>query len=767
MGFPPPPPSNPTPVQPQIPNRLPSNYQDPPEGVGTILQDQLGQIQDIGLVTANFNGEQIRGILYGLPVAEQNQEYFAVVKEAGDTSPEIIDQTQFKVTYLCDSQLNVSKPATDTVALSNITQNFESQRRAIVRVDEGTVLNPQLAGTHKITAVGSVEPIIGTQIGKGPLSYVTTMSFVQSDQLGRAPGINVASYYSWFDKSANSTGGYQDRYWAYKVTGTRPNGNSWTLPAYVTSSFCGFDDPGNEGRGIRLHQDTQQLIGTGSALGDPGFEQALPSGPDGTFDSTNYFNTYFIETGSIAGGSRIRVSCGAAFQIVSSSIRDLFASARAMDLGGTTYDGFGNVTSMGDFESGFYNFWDISRYASVKLQVYSQDPGEDPVLRGENSALLDIFNPAYGTLPYAFQDLFESGSDDFSSVVPGVDFNDYAGGWRPLYGNGTTQVVTDYFDVVSGSKVFALIKNQEAGGGEDSSSLSLTQTFDSGTLFNGSDLSQADGVFGLSFTTNGEFTQSLNNWPEHNMRYYKYWAGHFIINQETPAGSTDFVQGITGVTASYFNGETMDLPQPSASVYTHNTSSFWVGKNDFSSSVDGVGSYITASTALTYFYGEEFTNVAAGTEHYNLNNAEFSPSSSLFQFGPNAEEDLSTSKKRTAQSFGFNPIRLPFLLQIGDFIRFEYSKSKTFQITGIQIIGNTLKLRLDGQVPDSTILDNFVIYRIIPNGQYIILDVKKNNDAAIDQPFTGIITGKYPSTGLTGKIDKLLFELKQAGIIEV
>ena len=149
------------------------------------LESQINQEQEIAILedqTVDI-GIPIKGILGGLPVAERNQEYFLVLKEAGDTSPEIIDQTQFKITYMCDSQLNVSKPSGDTVALSNVTQNFERQKNAVIRVDQGTVLNNQLAGTHKITGVGSFEPIAGTQIGKGPLDYVTTMSFVPFDQL--------------------------------------------------------------------------------------------------------------------------------------------------------------------------------------------------------------------------------------------------------------------------------------------------------------------------------------------------------------------------------------------------------------------------------------------------------------------------------------------------------------------------------------------------------------------------------------------------------
>ena len=116
---------------------------------------------------------------------------------------------------MCDSQLNVSKPSSDSVALSNIIQNFERQKYAQVRVDEGTVLNQQLGGTHKITAVGSIEPIGGTQIGRGPLSYITTMSFVPEGQLGAAPGVEIAGYYYWLNKTA----GFQNRQFAYETSG--------------------------------------------------------------------------------------------------------------------------------------------------------------------------------------------------------------------------------------------------------------------------------------------------------------------------------------------------------------------------------------------------------------------------------------------------------------------------------------------------------------------------------------------------------------------
>ena len=89
-----------------------------------------------------------------------------------------------------------------------------------------------------------------------------------------------------------------------------------------------------------------------------------------------------------------------------------------------------------------------------------------------------------------------------------------------------------------------------------------------------------------------------------------------------------------------------------------------------------------------------------------------------------------------------------------------------FLITQVQSQNNVLKLKLNKQLPESTVLDNFIIYRVVENGQYIILDVEKNNEVGVDQQFTGIISAEFPSEGLQSRSDTLLFDLKQAGIIE-
>ena len=73
---------------------------------------------------------------------------------------------------------------------------------------------------------------------------------------------------------------------------------------------------------------------------------------------------------------------------------------------------------------------------------------------------------------------------------------------------------------------------------------------------------------------------------------------------------------------------------------------------------------------------------------------------------------------------------------------------------------------MDGSIPLGTVVDNFLIYRVVEDGQFAILDVKKNTEAGVNQKFTGLITPQYPSTTLQSRSNTLIFELKQSGIIK-
>ncbi len=736
-GYTPPPLSPPGPPNDTNPDSALVGKGGIPEEIinGNPLLQEAAQQADINLVLAQDPYlTPIEGVLGGLAVAEKNQEYFAVIFEAGDTSPEIIDQTQFKVTYLCDSLLNVSKPAEDTVAVSNITQNFERQKIATVRVDQGTVLNQQLGGNHKITAVGAVEPILGTQIGKGPYEYSTTMSFQLKDQLDVAPGVPITDYYIVSEKN----GGYQDLPFSNQTSGY--------IDVTVGGSPIGAWSYGsdwieaNEENPSRLHYDglNSTVTGSGSIMERDFGDTPNPSLADLTgltFNSDNYYNRITFLTGSLEGKTRIKATLGASVTIVTSSIRDLFMSIESQPQ---------NINPI------------------ITLKVFKSDGVNDPQELGSSISGMIATNPSLmgtnggpslpGSTLYNINKLKQGNIDDIQPL------NQPNFSWGPIVGTNNDSsnlfssiniiVETDFFDVEEDDFVYGeLYVNQDI-----SSSFNLWIDADQQP----SSPPDPEGNLPEPQNVAPQYGECLSQWKnDATLRKYKYKWGSLKITQEVPAG-VDFINGQTGVTASY--GYVGDNGFVTASYYNY-TSSYWVGFNNIENESSSF-SYITASSTLTNFYGGEYTQVGAGTEVYNLFNANGAASTPLY---PN---NIPSNPKNTWDSFGFNPIRLPFIPLVGDFIRFEYSKSKVFQIIGVSSLGGVLKLKLDGIIPISTILDNFVIYRIVENGQYIILDIKKNIEASVDQAFSGVITAQYRSENLEERSDQLIFDLKQAGIIE-
>tara|TARA_R110000737_G_C14588167_1_gene486981 strand:- start:44 stop:1573 length:1530 start_codon:yes stop_codon:yes gene_type:complete len=140
----------------------------------------------------NFLGP-VRGALGGLPVAEQMQDYFLVYQQAGGTGPEIIDETAFFITYMVDSNGNVSKPLEGYPSQYNLIQNFGAGTNVVVRNDASTTLNSQIAGLHQVTAIGRQLPILYTQFGYAPTSYSGSIVFQGESSVG-ANAEGVAPY---------------------------------------------------------------------------------------------------------------------------------------------------------------------------------------------------------------------------------------------------------------------------------------------------------------------------------------------------------------------------------------------------------------------------------------------------------------------------------------------------------------------------------------------------------------------------------------------
>jgi len=121
--------------------------------------------------------DNVYGVLGGLPVAEQTQDYFIVFKGAGGTGPEIIDNTAYFIEYVVDYEGEIAKPSSDSIARLNLLQNFPIGKTAIVRTDNASSINTQLGGEHLITGVGSQKPILYTQYGIPSSSYTLNLTF--------------------------------------------------------------------------------------------------------------------------------------------------------------------------------------------------------------------------------------------------------------------------------------------------------------------------------------------------------------------------------------------------------------------------------------------------------------------------------------------------------------------------------------------------------------------------------------------------------------
>ena len=203
-------------------------------------------------------------------------------------------------------------------------------------------------------------------------------------------------------------------------------------------------------------------------------------------------------------------------------------------------------------------------------------------------------------------------------------------------------------------------------------------------------------------------------------------SANFSSAQETPAGDILLI-GINACTSSYWSGfETRGNSPDADKNFTILTAS-----QDFSIFLDG--NHI---------------------QRMNTASAAFDP-----------ENDGNT----------FNPIQTPLTFESGDEIRFEFNKNKVHKVIKsldeddgrkvfIHPAVDTVQLNVLGS--NGTQLNHFTHYRIVPNGGYLIINQKKDNQAGVQQDFRGIITPQFPSIDLEEKGDQLIYELKEAGIIE-
>jgi len=160
----------------------------------------------------------------------------------------------------------------------------------------------------------------------------------------------------------------------------------------------------------------------------------------------------------------------------------------------------------------------------------------------------------------------------------------------------------------------------------------------------------------------------------------------------------------------------------------------------------------------------QYSNPANTISPYWYNNGNYLTASqaleNAYSFG--FQQTLPTA----SGAIGFSNISFPFKPQAGDFIRFEYNPLKTFII--YEVITDTpnhsLVLRLNKPVPNGTQIQNCALYRIIPNGNYVILDVPKPTGTT-GQPLTGFLKPQYMSKELEDNFTTIIQKLAAEGII--
>lgn len=196
-----------------------------------------------------------------------------------------------------------------------------------------------------------------------------------------------------------------------------------------------------------------------------------------------------------------------------------------------------------------------------------------------------------------------------------------------------------------------------------------------------------------------------------------FWNPYYKITQLYPPGELDV------------NGENMA------------TSSYWSqGSNEYSGEL-----------AIDYNKTTTITASQALTKLWELGRKQTLPTASA--------------------AIGFSPIGLPFSQDLnspaaGDWIRFEYNKDfRLFNITevGTTVDSGRLYLKLYPAFTSGSIqLNHFVMYRILNDGTYVILDVKKPVSGS---GFTGIVQPEYISQELKDNYNNIIQDLTQRRVI--
>jgi hypothetical protein len=212
-------------------------------------------------------------------------------------------------------------------------------------------------------------------------------------------------------------------------------------------------------------------------------------------------------------------------------------------------------------------------------------------------------------------------------------------------------------------------------------------------------------------------------------------GNRIVVEQQTPAGTPEYVEAIPGVNCVY--------------------SSYFTASLNFSSSFSG--------SSIIYPNGSYSLLVLNPT------------ASNIFEL--NVLQDLPTA----SAEMKYSPITIPFgSIQPGDYIRFGHNENNVFRIIGVGPFQNFIS----GSYPEYTDIttfkvfpalskvqrgssnlpiNHFNIYRILNDGTYIVLKIKKDVPGG---PYSGIIQPQYISQELVNNYNQIITNLTDREIIQ-
>jgi hypothetical protein len=135
----------------------------------------------------------------------------------------------------------------------------------------------------------------------------------------------------------------------------------------------------------------------------------------------------------------------------------------------------------------------------------------------------------------------------------------------------------------------------------------------------------------------------------------------------------------------------------------------------------------------------------------------------------NPQSDYTQIISTSSLTLGFNNITSPSQILPGDYIRFEYDKTKTSKVYNVStytILGVGLtQIDIKPPIPSGSIADHFTVFRINPNaGNQIILDVPKP-PGTTGQQLTGFIKPQHMSKELEDNFTTIVQKLAAEGTI--